>query len=85
MCTYDTCYLTTHGSFKAAGQWKEFKKLVLYFDHPSHNSANHTLNIDIIENQESPRAVALELPLDCAISLAEAINKLLEQNKHLIT
>jgi hypothetical protein len=46
----------------------------VYFDHPVHTLANHTLNIDLRRPAEGPSArVGIELTAESARALAESI------------
>ena len=46
----------------------------MYFDHPVHAPAEHTLNIDFLNPGQGPSArVAVELSAESARALAEAI------------
>jgi hypothetical protein len=47
----------------------------VYFDHPVHAMAEHTLNIDVADPARGPQArVALELTAESARELVKAIN-----------
>ena len=46
MCTYITAKVETEGSGKGAEGWFPLTETTVYFDHPVHASADHTLNID---------------------------------------
>jgi hypothetical protein len=51
----------------------------VYFDHPVHAPADHTLNIDFLDPGAGPAArVAVELGRDSAAALAHAILRTLE-------
>jgi hypothetical protein len=50
----------------------------VYFDHPVHASAEHTLNLDFLNPSLGPGArVAVELNADSALALADAIRTVL--------
>jgi hypothetical protein len=50
----------------------------VYFDHPVHASAEHTLNLDFLNPSLGPGArVAVELNADSARALADAIRTVL--------
>ena len=67
------------GSGKGADGWFSLTDATVYFDHPVHASAEHTLNIDLINPSRGAGArVALELDPSAARSLAVAILKALE-------
>jgi hypothetical protein len=79
MCTYQTTTLAVAGSGKGAQGWFPVSDATVYFDHPVHASADHTLNIDLINPSRGASArVAMELDPDSARALAEAILDTLE-------
>jgi hypothetical protein len=62
MCTYQTTTLPVQGSGKGAQGWFPVSDATVYFDHPVHAPADHTLNIDLINPARGASArVALEL------------------------
>jgi Family of unknown function (DUF6295) len=74
MCTYQTTTLDVEGSGKGAGGWFPVSNATVYFDHPVHATADHTLNIDLINPARGAGArVALELDPTSARALAQAI------------
>ena len=74
MCTYDTTRLTVRGSGKAAGGWFALAEASVYFDHPVHAPADHSLNIDLMDPARGPQwRVAVELDPESARALAAAI------------
>ncbi len=74
MCTYQTERVAVQGSGKGAGGWFPLTDATVYFDHPVHAAAEHTLNIDFANPSRGPGArVAVELDPGAARSLAEAI------------
>jgi hypothetical protein len=78
MCTYETETLTTTGSAKGAGGWFAITDATVYFDHPVHASAGHTLNIDFRAPERGPAArVAVELTAETAERLVAAIQSVL--------
>jgi len=80
MCTYQTEMLSLSGSAKGAGgDWLRVTDASVYFDHPVHAIAEHTLNVDLRAPAGGPGArVALELPAADARRLAEAILRALD-------
>ncbi|MBV9293885.1 MAG: hypothetical protein JO222_15690 [Frankiales bacterium] len=80
MCTYITETLPVQGSAKGpAGTWFRATDVSVYFDHPVHALADHTLNIDVRRPADGPAArVAVELTAESARALAEAILRVLE-------
>ncbi len=75
MCTYATQHTSLEGSAKGpGGAWFSVTAGTVYFDHPVHAMAEHTLNIDIANPANGPAArVALELTAASARRLVEAI------------
>ncbi|MGP0022736.1 MAG: DUF6295 family protein [Streptosporangiaceae bacterium] len=74
MCTYLTEQIKVTGSGKGAGGWFGVTDASVYFDHPVHASAEHSLNIDFLNPGQSPSArVAVELTPASARALARAI------------
>jgi hypothetical protein len=74
MCTYLTESIQATGSGKGATGWFRLSQVSVYFDHPAHALADHTLNIDFVNPDLGPSArVAVELTADTARALASAI------------
>jgi hypothetical protein len=75
VCPYTTIKDVIDGSGKAAGgDWFHVSDVTVYFDHPVHAMAEHTLNIDFTNPGRGPAArVAVELTADSAVRLVEAI------------
>jgi hypothetical protein len=74
MCTYLTESLQAAGSGKGPDGWFRLSEVNVYFDHPVHAAADHTLNIDFRDPDRGPAArVAVELTVDTARALAKAI------------
>jgi hypothetical protein len=74
MCTYQTEQLSITGSGKGANGWFALSDATVYFDHPVHAMAEHTLNIDFLNPGRGPSArVAVELTAESARELAKAI------------
>jgi hypothetical protein len=79
MCTYITNKVSTEGSGKGADGWFPLSETTVYFDHPVHASAEHTLNIDFRNPGRGAGArVAVELTADAARALAHAILETLD-------
>jgi len=73
MCTYRTTTVAMEGSGKGANGWFPVTDATVYFDHPVHAPADHTLNIDLINPSRGAGArVAVELDPLAARALAEA-------------
>ncbi len=75
MCTYATVNTAIEGSAKGpGGSWFHVTRGTVYFDHPVHAMAEHTLNIDFADPVKGPGArVAVELTSASARELAAAI------------
>jgi uncharacterized protein DUF6295 len=75
MCSYATVQTPLDGSAKGpAGSWFHVTDGTVYFDHPVHAMAEHTLNIDFADPARGPAArVAVELTAESARSLVAAI------------
>ncbi len=79
MCTYVTETLPVTGSAKGATGWFRATDASVYFDHPTHALADHTLNIDVRRPADGPAArVAIELTAETARTLAETILRVLD-------
>jgi hypothetical protein len=80
MCTYTTETAPMDGSAKGPGSaWFHVTDATVYFDHPVHAMAEHTLNIDLADPSRGPSArVAVELTASSARDLVAAIQAALE-------
>lgn len=79
MCTYRTERVDIEGSGKGTTGWFGLRNASVYFDHPVHAGAEHTLNIDFLDPHAGPAArVAVELHRESAAKLAHAILRTLE-------
>ena len=79
MCTYLTEKIEVTGSGKGADGWFGLSEATVYFDHPVHAQAEHTLNIDFLNPGRGPSArVAVELTAESARALAKAIGAALD-------
>ena len=75
MCTYATLNTDLDGSAKGPeSKWFHVSHGTVYFDHPVHAMADHTLNIDFTDPSRGPAArVAVELTASSARALVKAI------------
>jgi hypothetical protein len=74
MCTYITETITIAGSGKGTDGWFRLTDATVYFDHPVHALADHSLNIDFANPSRGPGArVAVELTAESARALVAAI------------
>lgn len=80
MCTYVTEQSTTDGSGKGGAGWFPLTSTTVYFDHPVHAQADHTLNLDFVNPDRGAAArVAVELTAESAVGLVQAIARVLTQ------
>jgi uncharacterized protein DUF6295 len=78
MCTYRTEHVSIAGSGKGQQGWFGLTDATVYFDHPVHAPAEHTLNIDFRNPLIGPSArVAVELTEQSARALVAAITSTL--------
>ena len=78
MCTHVTETLDVAGSAKGPTGWIRVTDASVYFDHPAHAMADHTLNVDLRRPADGPAArVGVELTADSARALAETILRVL--------
>jgi hypothetical protein len=54
MCTYLTEKVSISGSGKGSAGWFRLTDASVYFDHPVHAQAEHTLNIDFLDPGAGP-------------------------------
>jgi hypothetical protein len=74
MCTYVSETVPVSASAKGPDGWFPVTTANVYFDHPVHAAAEHTLNIDLINPDLGPaQRVAVELDPAAARALAAAI------------
>jgi hypothetical protein len=74
MCTYETHRAPIEGSGKGTAGWFSLSDATVYYDHPVHAFAEHTLNIDFAAPARGPGArVAVELSADSAVRLVTAV------------
>ena len=79
MCTYLTEKVAVAGSAKGPAGWFRVTDATVYFDHPVHAQAEHTLNIDFLRPGDGPAArVAVELTPESARALVKAIQATLD-------
>jgi len=79
MCTYSTVNEIVEGSAKGPrGTWHRVTSATVYFDHPVHAMAEHTLNIDLADPADGPEGrMGIELTAESARRLVAAIEKAL--------
>jgi hypothetical protein len=79
LCTYTTEYAELAGSSaKGRNGWFQLSEATVYFDHPVHAQAEHTLNIDFADPTAGPSGrIGLELTAASARELVAAIERAL--------
>jgi hypothetical protein len=84
MCTYQTIRLDLGGSARDQAGWAKISSATVYFDHPVHEPAVHSLNVDFfVDSAAGTRRIGLELGRDAARRLAQAILDSLDANQGL--
>ncbi len=74
MCTYNIEKAEITGSGKGPRGWFTLSEARVYYDHPYHSPADHTLNIDFVNESEGLGArVAVELSAESALKLVDGI------------
>jgi hypothetical protein len=75
MCTYATMKTPLTGSAKGPnGSWFKLTDATVYYDHPVHAMAEHTLNIDLADpSRGASQRIAVELTASSARALVTAI------------
>jgi hypothetical protein len=80
MCTYNTEHASITGSGKGKDGWFALTNATVYYDHPVHAQAAHTLNIDFANPAGAPGSrVAVELTAESARELVAAIERALAE------
>jgi hypothetical protein len=68
------------GTGKGTGGWFSLREANVSYDHPFNAPFEHALNIDFVNQALGPGArVAVELSVEAARTLVEAINAVLER------
>ena len=80
MCTMIVTQVNIDGSGKGADGWFKLREANVSYDHPFDAPLEHALNIDFVNEALGPGArVAVELSVEAARALVEAIGAVLEQ------
>lgn len=78
MCTMIVHQAKIDGSGKGANGWFPVRQVSVSYDHPFHVPLENALNIDFVNEAQGPGArVAVELSVEAARSLIEAIHEVL--------
>ena len=74
MCTWIIEKAEISGSGKGPQGWFPLSEARVYYDHPHYTPADHTLNIDFVnESQGIGARVAVELSAESALELVDKI------------
>jgi hypothetical protein len=80
MCTMIAMQIKIEGSGKGTSGWFKLAEADVSYDHPFDAPYEHALNIDFVNESIGPGArVAVELSVESARSLVEAIQAVLAQ------
>ena len=80
MCTMIVTQVNIDGSGKGASGWFKLREANVSYDHPFDAPLEHALNIDFVNEALGPGArVAVELSVEAARALVEAIGAVLER------
>lgn len=80
MCTMIAQQIKMNGSGKSAAGWFKLAEANISYDHPFDAPFEHALNLDFVNESLGPGArVAVELSVESARALVEAIQSVLEQ------
>jgi hypothetical protein len=80
MCTMIAKQVKIEGSGKCMPGWFKLAEADVSYDHPFDAPFEHALNIDFVNESLGPGArVAVELSVESARALVEAIQEVLEQ------
>ena len=80
MCTMIVTQVNIEGSGKGARGWFKLHEANVSYDHPFDAPLEHALNIDFVNEALGPGArVAVELSVEAARALVEAIGAVLER------
>ncbi len=80
MCTMIVTQVNIDGSGKAGNGWFKLREANVSYDHPFDAPLEHALNIDFVNESLGPGArVAVELSVEAARTLVEAIGVVLER------
>lgn len=84
MCSYLTEQAKIEGAGRGRSGWFALTDARVYYDHPFHSQAAHTLNIDFVnEGMGLDARIPVELSAESAKALVRAIEAALAAGKHL--
>ena len=82
MCVTTIQYRKLEGSAKGVIGWFPITNVAVCNDHPHHFEREWCINVDVVNEEMGPSArVALELTLDSAKALAEAIMAVVKETE----
>ena len=71
--------LTLDGTLKAGGTWTTITEAFIGYDHPVQLELGHAVTLDLVDERDGAmRRVALELPLEDARRLCDALTRVIE-------
>lgn len=80
MCTMISQQIKIDGCGKGTSGWFTLREADVSYDHPFNAPFEHALNIDFVNESQGPGArVAVELSVEAARSLVEAIQAVLDR------
>ena len=80
MCTMIAVQVKIDGCGKGSQGWFTLREADVSYDHPFNAPSEHALNIDFVNEAQGPGArVAVELSVDAARTLVEAIQAVLNR------
>ena len=84
MCTYLTEQAKIEGAGRGGRGWFKLAGARVYYDHPFHSQADHTLNIDFVNEELGTDArIPIELSAESARALVSAIENALAAGEYL--
>ena len=84
MCTYLTEQAKIEGAGRGRRGWFKLTDARVYYDHPFHSQADHTLNIDFVNEEMGLDArIPVELSAESAKALVKAIEAALAAGEYL--
>ena len=78
MCTMIANRLALDGTLKAGGTWTTIAEAFIGYDHPVELELEHAVTLDVVDERDGAiRRVALELPLEDARRLCDALTRVI--------
>ena len=80
MCTMIAAKLPLTAAAKGPAGWFPADHAYLAYDHPARLAAEHALLLDFVREADGPaQRLAVELPLDDAVALRDALSRAIDQ------